>query len=162
MAMPEPVDLGSVQRFLAVRRIAIVGASADSRKFGNAVYRAFRDRGYEVIPVNSAADTIEGDVCYPDLDAIPGDLEGAVVMVNREAAVGVVRACARRGVPRVWLFKGLGGPGSVSAEALQVCREHDLDVVPGACPLMFLEPVGWFHRVHRSLRRHNGSLRRAA
>jgi hypothetical protein len=31
-----------------------------------------------------------------------------------------------------------------------------------ACPLMFLEPVGWFHRVHRSLRHANKSLAKAS
>lgn len=37
-------------------------------------------------------------------------------------------------------------------------RSHGYDVVAGACPLMFLEPVGWFHRVHRAVRRANGAL----
>jgi hypothetical protein len=35
-------------------------------------------------------------------------------------------------------------------------------VVEGACPLMFLEPVGWFHRAHRGIRRIKGDFRTAA
>jgi hypothetical protein len=29
-----------------------------------------------------------------------------------------------------------------------------VDVVPGACPLMFLPDAGWIHRAHRTARRH--------
>jgi hypothetical protein len=29
------------------------------------------------------------------------------------------------------------------------CADHDIEVVDGACPLMFLEPVKGFHKVHR-------------
>ena len=58
----------------------------------------------------------------------------------------------------MWLFKGIGGPGALSDEVVRLCEDNGIDVVAGACPLMFLEPVGWFHRLHRSARRHNGSL----
>ena len=81
-------------------------------------------------------------------------------MVAGEAAVGVVRACAARGVSHVWLFKGLGGRGADSDAAARV-RRHDIAVVAGACPLMFLEPVGLVHRLHRSARRANRSLVRS-
>ena len=43
-------------------------------------------------------------------------------------------------------------------EAIDVCRDNDMRVVAGACPLMFMEPVGWFHRAHRVVRRLNGSM----
>jgi predicted CoA-binding protein len=84
-----------------------------------------------------------------------------IVMVGQDRAAGVVRQAVTRGVGHVWLFKGLGGDGAVSDEALALCEQHGIEVVAGACPLMFLEPVGWFHRIHRSARRHNGSLRAA-
>jgi hypothetical protein len=50
----------------------------------------------------------------------------------------------------------------MSEEAVHLCRDHRVSVVAGACPLMFLEPVGWFHRLHRAARRLNGSLARAS
>jgi uncharacterized protein len=82
------------------------------------------------------------------------------VMVHRDLAADVVRAAAERGITRVWLFKGLGAPGAVSEEALDECASHGMKVVAGACPLMFLEPVGGLHRLHRAVRRVNGSLGR--
>ena len=67
-----------------------------------------------------------------------------------------------QGVESVWLFKGIGGSGAVTDEAMALCAENGLTVVAGACPLMFLEPVGWFHRLHRGVRRLNGSLATAS
>jgi hypothetical protein len=61
----------------------------------------------------------------------------------------------------VWLFKG-AAPGAVSDEAVQLCRDHNIAVIPGACPLMFLEPVHGVHRVHRALRHANRSLAKAS
>ena len=62
------------------------------------------------------------------------------------------------GIRHVWLFRGLGSAGALCDEAVAVCREHDVDVIAGACPLMFLERTGFPHRVHRGLRRINHSL----
>jgi predicted CoA-binding protein len=150
------------QDFLAQHRVALVGASENPKSFGNTIYRELRDHGYEVIPVNPGSDTVEGDRCYPDLASVPGDVDAVMVMVHRDAAADVVRACIERGVGHVWLFKGVGGPGAVSDEAADLCRQNGIHVVAGACPLMFLEPVAWFHRAHRAIRHLNGSLAKAS
>ena len=143
--------------FLSQPRITVVGASDDRSNFGGTVYRALRDHGVDVVPVHPTAATVAGDLCHPDLASVP-DLGAVLVMVNPAQAIDVVRTCLDRGVDRIWLFKGLGGPGAVSSEALQLCEERGVDVIAGACPLMFLEPVGLPHRVHRVFRRLNGSL----
>jgi uncharacterized protein len=141
------------EEFLRHRDLAVVGASDDPRNFGRTVYRELRSRGYQPVPVNPASETVEGDRCYPDLASVPGDLDGVIVMVGRDRAAQVVRDCAARGVPRVWLFRGIGGSGAVSDEAVAVAEELGIEIVAGACPLMFLEPVDWIHRVHRAVRR---------
>ncbi len=151
-----------VTSFLAGRRLAVVGASDERANFGRTVYRELKEHGYDVVPVHPTAASVAGDPCFAELAAVPGPLDGVVVMVGGPRALGVVRACADLEIPRVWLFKGLGGPGAVSDEAVSLCREHGIEVVAGACPLMFLEPVGWFHRAHRGARHLNGSLTRSA
>jgi len=152
------IDTATIEAFLSGHRFAVVGASDDRRNFGNTVYRAMKDHGYDVVPVHQSAMQVEGDRCYADLHDVPGDLDGVVVMVGPARAAEVVRACADRGVRQVWLFKGIGAPGAVTEEALEVCRERGIDVVAGACPMMFLEPVSLFHKVHRGIRRLKGSL----
>lgn len=152
------VDRSAAERFLALPRLAVVGASDDRRKFGSTIYRELKQRGHDVVAVNPHAATVDGDPCHPDLGSLPEPVDGVVVMVGRDRALDVVRSCAAHGIGSVWLFKGLGSPGAMSDEAVAFCREHGIEVVAGACPMMFLEPVGWFHRVHRACRRLNGSL----
>ncbi len=76
-------------------------------------------------------------------------------MVPASAAADVVReaAAARGDAPMIWLHKG-AGQGAVSAEAVALCHDAGLDVVDGACPMMFEEPVATFHKIHRVLVRH--------
>ena len=152
------IDLRQAEAFLGLPHLAVVGASDDPRNFGRTIYRELKQHGRDVVAVHPTAGTVDGDVAYPDLASVPGDLDGVIVMVGRADAIGVVEAAIARGVPRVWLFKGIG-TGSVSLEAEQRCAEAGIEVVAGACPLMFLEPVGWSHRVHRGVRRARGAVR---
>lgn len=150
-------SLFAIEDFLAQQHLAFVGASHEPKEFSATVYRELKSCGYDLTPVNPHADEIDGDRCYPSVADLPGPVDGAIVMVPAEASAEVVQACVDAGIPRVWLHKG-AGPSSVSEEAVGLCREHGIEVVDGACPLMFAEPVAWFHRVHRFERRHTGQL----
>jgi acyl-CoA synthetase (NDP forming) len=160
--MKHTVDQNAVRSFLAQRRIAVIGASNDSRGFGGAVYRLLRDRAYDVVPVNPNADVVAGDTCYRDVKAVPGHVDAAILMVHRDRSAALVRECLDRGVQHIWLFQGVGGAGAVSDDAVELCREHGVSVVAGACPFMFLEPVTGAHRFHRALRRWRGALPKAS
>ncbi|MGB8857723.1 MAG: CoA-binding protein [Ilumatobacteraceae bacterium] len=149
------VDRAAVARFLAAPRIALVGASSDPKKFGNSVFRALRDHGYDVVPVNPGAAEIEGVPCVATVADLDSDVDAAMVMLTGDAAVEAVNNCAARGVRAVWLFRGIGSPGAVSDASVEACHQHSLDVVVGACPLMFLEPVASAHKVHLAVRRYN-------
>lgn len=153
-----PVSTEEVEAFLAGHRLAVVGASDERGNMGGAILRALWLQGHEVVPVHPTARLAGGHRCVPSIDAVDGPLDGAIVVVPREPAVEVVRACLAAGVPRVWLFQGLGGEGAVSDEAVALCRTAGVPVVAGACPLMFVPPVGAFHRVHRAARRARGTL----
>jgi len=61
----------AIDEFIAQPAVAIAGASRDGKKFGNAVYRDLKSKGYHVFAVNPNAAIIEGDPCYPSLSALP-------------------------------------------------------------------------------------------
>lgn len=144
-----------IDRFLAQQHVAVVGVSRDSRQFANAVYRYLRDGGRTLYPVNKNTDaaTIEGDHSYQRLTDVPDPVDGVIIMVPAKDAADVVRDAVARGIPRVWLHRGIG-PNSVSAEAVDICDRNGIEVVDGACPLMFGESVGLAHRIHRRLVSH--------
>jgi len=154
-----PIDISD---FLEQDRIVVVGASDDSKSFGGSIYRALKAHDHSVVPVNQTATSVDGDECYPSVLAVRGEVDGVLVMVHRDSAEQVVRECVDRGIARVWLFKGIGGASAVSDVAVDLCVRNNIAVIAGACPMMFLEPVGWFHKIHRTCRHVNGSLSKAA
>jgi predicted CoA-binding protein len=105
--------------------------------------------------VNGAdgADLIEGDRCYRTLAEVPDPVDGVFVIVPAAAMADVVRAALARGIPRIWLHRG-AGQKPVPAEAVAIARAAGVDVIDGACPLMFAEPVKGIHRVHRLMLKH--------
>lgn len=155
------IDPVQATAFLADGRVAVVGASDDPKNFGNTVLRALVDHGVEAVAVHPTAATVAGAACYPTLGAVPGDIDGVIVVVPRDRSGEVVQDCIERGVRKVWLFKGVG-PGAVSDDAVRLCEDHGIEVIAGACPLMFLEPVRSVHRLHRTIRRANRSVARRA
>jgi predicted CoA-binding protein len=151
----------AVSEFFAGHRIAVVGAADRKDSFGRAICSALVDHGFEPIPVHPTEAMVDGRRCFPHLADIPEPVDGVIVMVPAPVAESVVEDAAAAGVRQVWLFKGIGGAGAVSPEVIEACRRHGIEPVAGACPLMFLEPVGGAHRFHRVIRRARGTVERA-
>ena len=62
----------AAKEFLALKSFAVVGVSRKKKDAANLIYTTSRSRSFKVFPVNSAAETVEGDRCYPEISAIPG------------------------------------------------------------------------------------------
>ena len=142
----------TIDEFLAQRDLAFVGVSRDPHQFANAVYRHLRDGGRLMHPVHRDEARIEGDRAVPSIADLPDGIGALVVMLPAEAALDVVQQAIDRGIPRIWLHHGIGH-GADSPAAVEACRAAGVAVVDGACPLMFAEPVGAFHRLHRVVAR---------
>ncbi|RMF00816.1 MAG: CoA-binding protein [Chloroflexi bacterium] len=128
-----------VDDFLAQERIAVAGVSRSSGEAANAIYKKLRKNGYRVYPLNPNADTVEGDTCYANLQALPEPVDGVVIATHPAATDQVVRDCALAGVSRVWMHRSLG-QGSASDAAVEFCRQQGISVIPGGCPMMFCRP----------------------
>lgn len=151
------------EAFLAKKRIAVVGVSR-KQGTGNGIFTGLRQRGYEVFPVNPNATEVMGEPCYPTLQTIPGGVDAVVIVTRPEVTEAVVRDCAEAGVSQVWMhFNALFGAGnsSVSEAAVAYCREHDIDVIAGGCPMMFGEGADVGHRCMRWILGVTGGLPRA-
>ena len=56
-----------IKDFLSSKKFAIVGATDDTSKYGNTIFKNLKKRGYEVFPVNPRLDELEGNKCYHSL-----------------------------------------------------------------------------------------------
>lgn len=137
-----------IAAFLNGRRIAVAGVSRGAESAANPVFRKLRSAGYDVFPVNPNASEVEGVPCYPNLESIPGVLDGVVVGTHADQSREIVRQAIARKVSRVWFHRSFG-QGSVSDDAVHECRAHGIACIVGGCPLMYCEPVDVGHRCMR-------------
>lgn len=131
------------QEFLAQKRIAVAGVSRNQNETANGIYRTLRDKGYEVFAVNPNMETVEDGPCFPNMQAIPGGVDGAILVTKPEHSTQVVQDCVAAGVPRVWMHNNTFMPSSVSDEGTAVCQQNGITVISGGCPMMFFDP---FHK----------------
>ena len=154
-----------VQDFLAQKKIAVVGVS-DKRETGcNSNYKKFKDAGYQVYAVNPHISTYDGASCYPDLKSLPEVPEAVFILTNPKVTDQIVQQCVDLGVKHVWMHCMLGTkPGlatsmsSVSPEAIRMCRENGIAVIPGSRPNQFIQPDAG-HGMMRGLWRLFGFLK---
>jgi predicted CoA-binding protein len=139
----------SITEFLRGRRFAVAGVSRNPREFANAIFRKFKDAGYDVVPVNPHASTVEGVTCYPDLASIPGQIDGVFAATPQRASFELIAQCAARGVPRIWFHRSIFGDGSVPHQAVQEGTRLGVQCITGGCPMMFVAPVDVAHRCFR-------------
>ncbi len=149
-----------VNDFLAQKRIAVAGVSRENsgHPAANLIYRRLKKTGHDVFPVNPHMQAFEGDRCYPDVRSIPGGADGVVIVTRPEATERIVRECGDAGIRRVWMHRGIGKGSSVSPEAIEYCRQHDISVIAGACPMMYGPGVDFGHTCMRWVLKLTGGL----
>jgi len=124
--MPE-----SPEDFLKCKRWAVVGVSADERKYGYKAFAALLNAGYEVYGVNPKNGIVLGQRIYRSLADLPQRPEVVNTVVPPRVTESVVRQCAELGIGRVWMQ-----PGSESDHAIAFCREHGIEVVHNQCAIL--------------------------
>jgi predicted CoA-binding protein len=146
----------AIQDFLGQRRFAVVGVSQKPKDFSRALFHEFLERGYDAVPVNPAAQEIEGRRCFARMQEISPPVDAVLLMTSPAVTDAVVRDCAAAGVKRVWMYRAVG-KGAVSDDAVAFCRLNGISVIPGECPFMFLPGGSWFHRFHGFVRHIAGA-----
>ena len=99
-----------------MKTVAIIGASANRRKYGNKALRAFKNRGYTVIAINPNETVVEGQPTFPTVLDYPGTIDEATVYVTPDVGLQVIEQIARKGIKTVWLNPG-ADDGRIAARA---------------------------------------------
>ena len=88
------MDEETIIRFLDRKNIfVVVGASRNPEKYGHQVYKDLKGAGYKVYPVNTNADEILGDKCYPSLEKLPVIPDVVDAVVPPEITEQTVKTC---------------------------------------------------------------------
>jgi predicted CoA-binding protein len=145
-----------IEDFLAQKRFAFAGVSRSARDFSREIFREFRNKGYDPVPVHPLAAEIEGSQCFARVRDIQPPIDTVLLMTSQAVTASVVQDCIAAGIKRVWFYRG-AATRALNDQAIEQCRAAGLQVIPGECPLMFLPQAGVIHRFHGWVKKIRGT-----
>ncbi|MGC4112153.1 MAG: acetate--CoA ligase family protein [Nocardioides sp.] len=95
--VPAP-DTGRLERLLNPRTVAMIGGRPAELAVEQSLAIGYAG---ELWPVHPTREHLAGVPCFPDVSALPGVPDAALVTVNRERSIAVVRELAELGVAGV-------------------------------------------------------------
>lgn len=95
-------------KLLSPNAVAVIGASPDRSKIGNAVLENLVSQGFEgkIYPVNPSYEEILGLKCYAEIESVPGKVDLAVIALPAKLAPTVLEQCVRKEVAFVIIVAG--------------------------------------------------------
>ncbi|QXG76583.1 GNAT family N-acetyltransferase [Modestobacter sp. L9-4] len=130
----------SIGRLLNPGSVAVIGASNDPAKVGYAALSNLLGYGFAgpIYPVNPAVRHVRGVPAHASIEAIPDDVDLAVLAVPADEVPAVVEACRRKNVHALVVISGgFGetGPEGLAAERALVAsaRASGMRVVGPNC-----------------------------
>ena len=102
-------SIDQIRCFLEPKSVAVVGAHAQTGEQAFNVIEQLIQSGYQgqIYPVNPNYDNIIGRKCYPNVEALPGDVDLAIIMSSRLEAPRIVEQCAQKKI-RAAIVVGAG------------------------------------------------------
>lgn len=110
-----------LQPLLEPKSVAIIGASSDFNKLNGRPIRNLLDKGYAgaIYPVNPKYDQVGPLPCYPNIQAIPGPIDLAVIILPAPSVEGCLRELAAVGARAAVVFSAGFGETGPEGKALE-------------------------------------------
>ena len=129
-----------IQYFFNPKSIAIVGASANLSKLSGRPIAALLKKKFKgaVYPVNPRYTDVAGLTCYPSVQAVPGDIDLAIISVPIEGTLDALKECAAKGVKAAVVFtSGFAETGAegkaLQLEIAELARQSGLRILGPNC-----------------------------
>ncbi len=128
----------NLDRLFYPRSIAVVGASANVGGDRIPFFQILKSAGYKgaLYPVNPACKEIDGEKVYPSIEAIPGEVDFAVMLVPVRQAMDAFEAAVKKGVKFVHFFTaGFSEIGNAELEEslVRLARKGNIHIVGPNC-----------------------------
>jgi uncharacterized protein len=149
------VKLAEIQAFTSNSHIAVAGVSANTKKFGNEVFRHLLKLGYIVYPVNPRLDEVEGVKCYRSISDLPAEVTALHINTKPVQSPQLVRQAYEKGIMHVWMQQGAGHP-----DAIAFAGEKGMNAISGKCIFMFTGELSGPHKFHAFIKKLFGTFPR--
>lgn len=140
----ETAPRSSIERLLAPRSVAVVGASTDPARIGGRPLARLIGTGFPgpIYPVNPSRDTVQGVPALKRVLDLPMGTDLAIVVVAADAAVRAIRDCAARGVGAAIIISAGFAESGEAGRALQeelaaIARASGIRIIGPNCMGIF-------------------------
>jgi uncharacterized protein len=135
-----------IDNFYSGKRIAIAGVSRNPKKFGYQVFNELVNKGFDILPINPKAETINNINCYPEVESLPADVESLLILTPKDQTDDILRKAINKGIKNIWVQQM-----SETSNTLKIAEEYQKEIIHHKCIFMFAEPVHSIHKFHRTL-----------
>ena len=143
----------AIENFLSSKKLAIAGVSRDPKKFGHSVFTDLKKKGYEVFPINPAAEQIDGFDCFRSVNELPSDVRNLLIFTAKDKTLGILKEAVGKGINNIWIQQMSDTP-----EALEYAKDKPINLVAKQCIFMWTEPVSGVHKFHKTIKKIFGAL----
>lgn len=132
--------VNALKLFFNPRAVAVIGASRQRGTIGGEIFHNLLSFGFNgaVYPVNPSAEVVQSVPAYASVEAIPGPVDLAIIVVPAERVIEVAAGCGRKGVKALVVismgFSETGIEGQAQqTELVRVCREAGMRLIGPNC-----------------------------
>jgi uncharacterized protein len=140
------VTLGTIQKFLEPKTLAVAGASRNPKKFGGTVLKDLKEKGFQLYPVNPNAEEIQGITCYKSVADLPAGVKHLLIVTPKSETHAVAKQAVEKGIEMIWIQQM-----SETPESVEFISDAGIPLITKKCILMFADPVQGPHNFHRFL-----------
>lgn len=145
----------TIDIFLKEKKLAIAGVSRKPGKFGNAVYRTLKEKGFAITPINPKGGIIDGIQMIESISALDNDTKNLLIVTHKRDTGKALEEAISKGIENIWIQNGCE-----TEDAIRIAREKNVNLVSKACILMYSDPKG-IHKFHQTLSKWFGTYVKA-
>ena len=138
--------LTEIEKFLDSRKFAIAGVSRNEKKFGGAIFKELKGKGFDLYPINPNAENIQGIKCYKSVSELPKEVSRLLIITPKAESTAVAQEAIEKGIEMVWIQQKSDTP-----EAVEVIEKAGISLISKKCIMMFADPVKGVHGFHRAI-----------
>ena len=137
-----------IDQFLECRTMAVAGVSRKEKSFSASAIKHLEALGYDILQVNPNFEETDFEKNeFKTLAELPEGINHLLVLTNPLQTVSVIKQAIKKGIANIWIQQK-----SETPEALELCREHHINLVYNHCIFMFTQPEG-MHKFHYGMKK---------
>lgn len=132
--------VNALKLFFNPRSVAVIGASRKRGTIGGELFHNLLSYGFDgpVYPVNPASEVVQSVPAYKSVEAIPGPVDLAVIVVPADKVIETAESCGRKGVKALVVisagFSETGKRGQdLQGELVRTCRAAGMRIIGPNC-----------------------------